>query len=79
MDEENSLIHEGMRAPLRSAIVPRWIAFLGYALGAILLLSIGVISWISLVFPLCVFLISVAILLENPGRGAPTRTGSELP
>lgn len=64
---------------LRSAIVPRWIAFLGYALGAILLISIGVISWISLVFPLWVFLISVAILLENPVRGAPTRTGSELP
>ena len=64
---------------LRSAIVPRWIAFLGYALGAMLLISIGVISWISLVFPLWVFLISVAILLENPVRGAPTRAGSELP
>ncbi len=63
---------------LRSAIVPRWIAFVGYALGAILLLSIGVISWIPLVFPLWVFLISVAILLENPTRGAPTHIGSEL-
>ena len=41
---------------LRSAIVPRWIAFLGYGLGAILLLSIGVILWIPLVFPLWVFL-----------------------
>lgn len=51
---------------LRTSIVPRWIAFLGYGLGAALLLSIGIIRWIPLVFPIWVFLISVAILLENP-------------
>jgi len=51
---------------LRTGIVQRWIAFLGYALGAVLLLSIGIIVWIPLVFPVWVFLISVAILLENP-------------
>jgi len=51
---------------LRTGIVQRWIAFLGYALGALLLLSIGIIVWIPLVFPVWVFLISVAILLENP-------------
>ena len=51
---------------LRTGIVPRWIAFLGYGLGALLLLSIGIIVWIPLVFPLWVLLISVAILLENP-------------
>ena len=53
---------------LRTRIIPRWIAFLGYALGAILLLSVGIILWIPLVFPLWVFLISIAILLENPAR-----------
>jgi len=53
---------------LRTGIVPRWIALLGYGLGALLLLSIGVIVWIPLVFPLWVLLISVAILLENPSR-----------
>ena len=47
---------------LRTAIVPRWIAFLGYALGATLLLSIGIIVWIPLVFPLWVFVVSVAVL-----------------
>jgi len=57
---------------LRTGIVPRWIAFLGYALGAVLLLSIGVIVWIPLVFPVWVFLISVAILLENPSSVAPS-------
>jgi hypothetical protein len=51
---------------LRTGIVQRWIAFLGYALGAVLLLSIGIIGWIPLVFPVWVLLISVAILLENP-------------
>jgi len=51
---------------LRTRIVHRWIAFLGYALGAVLLLSVGIIVWIPLVFPVWVFLISVAILLENP-------------
>jgi len=51
---------------LRTAIVPRWIAFLGYGLGAMLLLSIGIIRWIPLVFPVWVFLISAAILFENP-------------
>src|ERR1700746_3436676 len=51
---------------LRTAIVPRWIAFLGYGLGAVLLLSIGIIRWIPLVFPIWVLLISVAILFENP-------------
>ena len=51
---------------LRTGIVARWIALLGYGLGAVLLLSIGIIIWISLVFPLWVLLISTAILLENP-------------
>jgi len=55
---------------LRTEIVPRWTAFLGYGLGALLLLSIGIIVWISLVFPIWVFLISTAILLENPTRTA---------
>ena len=50
---------------LRTSIVPRWIAFLGYGLGAALLLSVGIIRWIPLVFPIWVFLISVAILFEK--------------
>ncbi len=57
---------------LRTAVVPRWIALLGYALGAMLLLSIGVIVWIPLVFPVWVFVISVAILLQNFSSAART-------
>src|SRR5215469_12919442 len=51
---------------LRTAVVPRWIAFLGYALGAMLLLAIETLVWIPVVFPVWIFLISVAILFEKP-------------
>jgi hypothetical protein len=50
---------------LRTSIVRRWIAFLGYTLGAALLLSIGIIRWIPLVFPIWVLMVSVAILFEK--------------
>jgi len=62
---------------LKTRIVPRWIAFLGYILGALLLLSVGIIVWIPLVFPVWVFLISAAILLEEHGA-AEMRSGPEL-
>lgn len=63
---------------LRTGIVPRWIAFLGYALGAILLLSIGIIVWIPVVFPVWVFVLSAAILLENPSTVAGGATPQDL-
>jgi len=50
---------------LRTEILPRWMAFLGYVLALLLLLSIGFFPWASLVFPLWVLLISVHILLTN--------------
>ena len=50
---------------LRTGIVRRWIPLLGYALGVLLLLSIGIIVWVPLVFPVWVFLLSTVILLEN--------------
>jgi hypothetical protein len=40
-------------------------AFLGYGLALLLLLSIGYLSWALLVFPLWVLLVSVHILLAN--------------
>lgn len=64
---------------LRTGIAPRWIAFLGYVLGAMLLIVIGIIVWIVLVFPIWVFLISAAILLENPSAADQTISNAELP
>jgi hypothetical protein len=54
----------------RLKLAPRWMVLLGYALALCLLLSIGFISWISVVFPLWVLLISVYILIENLRRKA---------
>jgi hypothetical protein len=53
---------------LRTAIVPRWIALLGYPLGVSLLLTTETIVWIPVVFPLWVFLVSVAILLNSTAK-----------
>jgi hypothetical protein len=50
---------------LRTRIMPRWVAFLGWALALLLLLSIGTLAWAPLVFPLWVFLISIRILIEK--------------
>ena len=50
---------------LRTLIVPRWIAFVGYALGTMLVLSVGLTVWVSLVFPLWLFLVSAALLLRQ--------------
>jgi len=50
---------------IRTGVFPRWIALLGYALAIILLVSIGHYSWITLVFPLWVLLISCYVLMVN--------------
>ena len=63
---------------LRTGIVSRWIAFVGYALGALLLASVGIIIWISLVFPVWVFLVSGAILIEELSRVVEDPKSQEL-
>ena len=57
---------------LRTKVTPRWMALLGYALALLLLVSISHLSWIFLVFPLWILLISVYILIENYRRGPDT-------
>ncbi|MGH7933657.1 MAG: hypothetical protein ACREQN_10890 [Candidatus Binataceae bacterium] len=55
---------------LRSAIIPRYMAFIGYACGLLLLLVIANWRWITLVFPIWMLLISSQILLtEFRSRG----------
>ena len=64
---------------LKTSIAPRWMAFLGYGLALLLLLSVATIAWMSLVFPLWVLLISIYVLIQNL-RGqaeAPPATGAE--
>src|SRR5262249_39624482 len=53
---------------LRTAILPRWIAYLGFACAVVLLLIITNWPWIALVFPSWILIVSVSLLL----RGRPT-------
>ena len=50
---------------LRSAIFPRWIAFVGYACALVLLLVIANWKRIELVFPLWMLLVSMQMLLAE--------------
>lgn len=50
---------------VRTKIFPQWIAFLGYAMALLLLLSVGYFYWTPLAFPLWVLLVSTYILLTN--------------
>src|SRR5262245_47131898 len=63
---------------LRTGIVPRWMAFLGFGLALLLLLSVGTIQWILLVFPLWVLSISVYVLIDNL-RGASGQGAASIP
>jgi hypothetical protein len=49
---------------LRTAILPRWVAFAGYASAVVLLLIITSWPWIALLFPLWILLVSACILVE---------------
>src|SRR6478672_8468580 len=44
---------------LRTGAVPRWIAFVGYAVAAVLLITGGTSEWVQLAFPAWVLLLSL--------------------
>jgi hypothetical protein len=50
---------------LRSAILPRWVAFIGYACALVMLVVIANWKWIALVFPLWILLVSLQMLLTE--------------
>jgi len=50
---------------IRTGIFPRWMAFFGYALALLLLLSTGYFYWVPLVFPLWVLVVSCYILFAG--------------
>ena len=50
---------------LRTAFLPRWLAFIGFAVGLVLLLVITNFPWIVLLFPLWVLLVSAYILVAD--------------
>lgn len=56
----------------QTRVVPRWIAFLGYGLALVLLLSAVHIRLLAAVFPLWVMIVSVWILVRSGHSGAPS-------
>jgi hypothetical protein len=51
----------------RTETMPRWAALVTYALALVLLLSISLSMWVTLIFPVWVFLISVYVLISGYG------------
>lgn len=52
---------------LRTAIFPRWVAYIGYACAVMLLVVIANWKWITLVFPLWMLVMSTRMLLAEFG------------
>lgn len=50
---------------IRSGILPRWVALLGYACAIVLLLIITNWPWIALLFPLWMLVVSIFILIAE--------------
>lgn len=61
---------------LRTGFMARWIGWLGYAIGATLLLAIGITPWVRLLFPLWILLLSLDILARSFGGHRPAGTPS---
>lgn len=50
---------------LRTQTMPRWLAYITYALAVLLLVTINLSVWFTLIFPAWVFVISVFVLVVN--------------
>jgi hypothetical protein len=50
---------------VRTQVMPRWLAFLTYALALVLLVIIGSSLWVTLIFPGWVCVVSLYILVSN--------------
>jgi hypothetical protein len=53
----------------RAGILPKWLAYVGYAVGNVLLLVIKDFAWIELLFPAWVLLVSLYMLVADYRRG----------
>lgn len=50
---------------LRTGVLPRWLALVTYLVAVVLFISMNITLWVFLVFPAWVFVVSVAILVQN--------------
>jgi hypothetical protein len=60
---------------LRTGTMPRWLAFVTYALAVVLLVSINLSVWFTLIFPAWVLVASVFILVENMRKRPASASG----
>ena len=63
---------------LRARIMPKAIAYIGYLIALVMLLSVAALQWIVLLFPLWVLVVSVFVLAEDRlvGRTRPGPDGA---
>jgi hypothetical protein len=54
---------------LRTGLLPRWVAFLGFACGLVLLVVITNWEWIALLFPFWILVVSGQILISDLRTG----------
>jgi hypothetical protein len=54
---------------IRTGVMPRWMAFVTYAVAFVLMFIVTQSLWIILVFPAWVFAVSVFILVTHPAEG----------
>jgi len=59
---------------LRTGVMPRWLAFVTYAVAIVLLCVTSLSMWVALIFPAWVFGVSILILILNYRRRSPTRS-----
>jgi len=57
---------------MRTGVMPRWLAFVSYAVGLVLLFVAAQSPWVVLVFPSWVLLVSIYILVSHLGRRSST-------
>ena len=55
---------------LRTGVMPRWLAFVTYAVAVVLLFVTSLSIWVALIFPAWVFGVSILILILNYRRPA---------
>jgi len=59
---------------LRTEALSRWLSFVGFGVGLVLLISFGLTPWYELLFPGWILLLSIEILrtgLKEPALAAP--------
>ena len=65
---------------LRAKVIPGWTGILGFAVAAVLLVSVGLTPWIELLFPAWILLLSIDILrtgLRSARGGYRTAIGAQ--